>query len=185
MVRAFGSAFAAGGPNGFASRGHPMEKGGMMRIKPLVLGAVLVGALAIGVAAAGADQTFKSGLYQNQPYSCANGSQIDPSGQSFGTFQVINTHSYPSQLVQAHIAVDNMLPNRLYRVTVTEYGLYCIPAWPDNQPMYMPVGYNGHGSLDFTFWAHTLEKSAYVTIKSVQPFGIGMTVRGVALPINR
>jgi hypothetical protein len=125
-----------------------------MRIKPLVLGADLLGALAIGVAAAGADQTFKSGLYQKQPSSCANGSRIDPSGQSFGTFQVTETHNYPSQLVHAYIAVDNMQPNLWYRVSVTEYGPYCITgigAWPGNQPISMYVGFNGHGSVQFPF----------------------------------
>ena len=155
-----------------------------MRIKSLVVGAVLLGALSIGAVTALADQTFKSGLYQNQSYTCANGSMVDPSGQSFGTFQVTETHNYPSQLVQAYIAVDKLQPNLWYQVSVTEYGLYCITgigAFPGNQPVYMYVGYNTHGSVHFSFWAHTLETAAWVTVKH----GNVMTVRSMALPINR
>ncbi len=96
-----------------------------MKIKPLVIaGAALLAALTVGVVSAGADQTFKSGLYQNQPYTCEHGSAIDPSGQSFGTFSVTEAHN--NQLVQAYVTVDNMEPNLLYRVFVTEAGLKCI-----------------------------------------------------------
>ncbi len=153
-----------------------------MRFKPLVLGAALLGALTIGVVAAGATQTFKSGLYQNQPYSCANGSMIDPSGQSFGTFAVTETHG--DQVVLGHVAVDNMRGNLWYRVTITEYGPGCMTgfgAWPGDQPIWMWVDSNRHGSVDFLFWAHTRATSAWVTIQH----GNVMTVRSMALPINR
>ncbi len=160
-----------------------------MRIKSVLIGTALLGvltlgALAFGVANARADQTFKSGLYQNQPYSCADGSRIDPSGQSFGTFQVTETHNYPSQLVRAYISVDNLRPNLWYQVSVTEYGPYCITgvgAFPGNQPIWMYVGPNKHGSVSFSFWAHTGERSAWVTVQH----GNVMTVRSMALPINR
>jgi hypothetical protein len=161
-----------------------------MRFKLVAVGAALLGVLVLGVGVAGADQTFKSGLYQGQPYTCAGGSMIDPSGQSFGTFQVTETHNYPSQLVQGWLAVDNMKPH-LYSVFVTEYGFTCtspvaqwVPGQPD-QPIYMLVGANGHGSVHFSFWAHTRETSAWVTVQSVQQYGKIMTVRSMAVPINR
>ncbi len=156
-----------------------------MRVKLMVIGAALLGALALGVISASADQTFKSGLYQNQLYTCANGSAIDPSGQSFGTFSVTETHSYPAQLVQAYVAVDNVQPNMWYHVFVTEDGLKCIqPTLIDQYPYQVAefwVGANAHGSVHFTFWAHTRETSAWVTVKH----GKAMTVRSQAVPINR
>jgi hypothetical protein len=154
-----------------------------MRIKPLVIGVALLAALTLGVVSASADQTFKSGLYQSQPYTCASGSAIDPSGQSFGTFQVTETHNYPAQLVQAWVSVDNMQPNLLYRIFVTEYGFKCIspPLAPGYEAASFWVGANGHGSVHFWFWAHTLETSAWVTVRH----GNVMTVRSMAVPINR
>jgi hypothetical protein len=158
-----------------------------MRIKPLAVGIALLGALTLGVVSARADQTFKSGLYQGQPYSCAGGSLKDPSGQSFGTFQVTETHNYPSQLVQAWVTVDNMQPNLWYKVFVTESGAKCISPvgqWQPGQPdatVYMWVYANGHGSVHFSFWAHTGETTAWVTVQH----GNVMTVRSMALPINR
>ncbi len=152
-----------------------------MRIKPAAIGVVLLAALTLGVVSARADQTFKSGLYQNQPYTCAHGSAIDPSGQSFGTFAVTETHNV--QLVQAYVKVDNMQPNLLYRVFVTESGLKCIS--PTLAPGYEVASFTanakGQGSVDFSFWAHTGETSAWVTVRH----GNVMTVRSMAVPINR
>lgn len=154
-----------------------------MRLKPLVMGVALLGAVTFGAVSASADQTFRSGLYQNQPYSCANGSRVDPSGQSFGTFQVTETHGPLAPLVEAYVAVDNVKPNLMYSVFVTESGLTCIqpPLTAGYETTSFWVGPNSHGSVHFEFWAHTREQYAWVTVKH----GNVMTVRSTALPINR
>jgi hypothetical protein len=171
-----------------------------MRIKPVVIGVALLGALAFGVVSASADQTFKSGLYRNQPYTCAGGSNIDPSGQSFGTFAVTETHNV--QLVQASVTVDNVKPYLEYHVFVTEAGYKCgLSGWQgswgggfwvspppsqllDQYPYQVAEFWadgKGKGTVSFTFWAHTGETSAWVTVKH----GNVMTVRSAAVPINR
>jgi hypothetical protein len=155
------------------------------KLKLAVVAGALLALLVVGVSGAGADQTFKSGLYQNQPYTCAGGSAVDPSGQSFGTFTATETHNPPAQLVQGYVAVDNVRPNLLYHVFVTEFGLKCIqPTLIDQFPYQVAefwVGANSHGSVHFTFWAHTGETSAWVTVRH----GNVMTVRSAAVPINR
>ena len=152
-----------------------------MRVRLAVLGAAMLGILLLGVTGAGADQTFVSGLYQNQPYTCAHGSSIDPSGQSFGRFYATEQHD--NALVQGYVRVDNVKPNLLYRVFVTQYGRYCI--WPILAPGYEVASFwvdgQGHGDAYFTFWAHTGETSAWVTVRH----GNVMTVRSTAVPINR
>jgi hypothetical protein len=150
-----------------------------MKIKLVVIGAALLGAVTLGAISASAGQTFKSGLYQNQIYTCANGSAIDPSGQSFGTFAVTGTQH---QVVSAWVSVDNLQPYLLYRIFVTEYGHNCISPTltAGNEVASFTTNGGGQALVHFWFWAHTGETSAWVTVQH----GHVQTVRSIALPIN-
>ncbi len=147
-----------------------------------------VGAIALATAGAvwastSSIQYFHTGLYANQPVTCAGGSQVDPSGQSFGTFGLVDTSG--SQVVRASVQTDNLRPNLTYSVYVTQYGSQCIA--PVLRPIYETAEFTtdagGHGYVHFEFWAHTGERSAFVTVQH----GLISAWRVVspALPNNR
>lgn len=152
------------------------------------LAIALVGVVALVTASAvsattSSTQYFQTRLYANQPVTCAGGSQVDPSGQSFGIFGLVDTSG--SQLVRASVQVDNLRPNLTYSVYVTQYGYQCIA--PVLRPIYETTEFTtdagGHGYVHFEFWAHPGEKSAFVTVQH----GLisAWRVVSLSLPINR
>lgn len=148
----------------------------------------LVGVLALVTAGAvsattSSTQYFQTHLYANQPVTCAGGSRVDPSGQSFGIFGLVDTSG--SQVVRASVQVDNLRPNLTYSVYVIEYGYSCIA--PVLKPIYetteLTTNAAGQGYVHFEFWAHTGERSAFVVVQH----GLISAWRVVSpsLPINR
>jgi hypothetical protein len=148
-----------------------------------LVGAVALATAGVVSATTSSVQYFQSGLYANQPVTCAGGSQVDPSGQSFGIFGLVDTHG--SQVVRASVQVDNLRPNLTYSVYVTQYGRNCIA--PVLKPIYETAEFTtnavGQGYVHFEFWAHSGETSAFVTLQH----GLISAWRVVspALPINR
>jgi hypothetical protein len=145
-------------------------------MKRLVAIAVLVGGLAIGVSNVSASQTFSAGIYGNTTYTCSAGS-TDTSGAKYGTF--LATEFAGSQLVNASVTVDNIYANKLYSVSVTEFGLKCLT---DANVAWFYTDSHSHGIVHFQFWAHTGETSAWVTLQSSFLHDVR---RSTALPINR
>jgi hypothetical protein len=145
-------------------------------MKLLLVVAGLIGSLAIGVTAASASQTFTAGIYGNTTSTCNDGS-TDTSGARYGTFMATETHH--DQLVSASVTVDNLHADRPYNVAVTESGHSCLTT---HMVASFTTDDHGKAVVHFTFWAHTAETSAWVTI---QHGHINDIYRSTSLPINR
>jgi hypothetical protein len=147
-----------------------------MKRKMMMFAVLAVGALTVGVAAASASQTFTAAIYGNTTFTCSAGS-TDTSGAKYGTFTTIEQSG--NQLVTASVTVDNLFPNRTYNVDVTESGHSCLTNHDVTQ---FTTNSGGKAFVHFTFWAHTGETSAWVTLRH------GLTTdirRSTSLPINR
>lgn len=147
--------------------------------KSLVVVAAAAFALAALAATASASQTFAASIYGNTTYTCKAGS-TDTSGGKYGVFRATEVHN--NQLVQAMVYVDNLYPNRLYSITVTEYGTSGRQSCVDSGTIvYFTTSSRGNATVYFTFWAHTYKTSAWVTVwhNSRDAY------RSTALPINR
>jgi hypothetical protein len=143
-------------------------------MKAMMIVGVLAGALSLGVAAAGADQTFTAPIYHSLAFTCNHGAS-DTSGQQFGTFKATEQHN--NQTVSAVVVVDNLNANTIYTITVNEAGHKCLSF----DAATLTTGDGGNGFVHFTFWAHTLATSAWVTVSH----GTHYVYRSTTLPINR
>jgi hypothetical protein len=145
-------------------------------MKALLVFAVFAVSLGFGVANVSASQTFSTGIYGNTPHTCGAGS-TDTSGARYGTFTAVETHN--DQVVEASVGVDNLFPNRTYRVDVTEFGRSCLTM---HNVISFTTNDKGKAVIHFEFWAHTYETAAWVTLQHGTTSDIR---RSVALPINR
>jgi hypothetical protein len=148
-----------------------------MKRKMMMFAALVAAASTVGVAAASASQTFTSAIYGNTTFTCSSGS-TDTSGASYGTFMAIETQH--NQLVNASVTVDNLYPNRWYKVSVTESGHSCLTD--HNAAWLFMTNSHSQAVFHFQFWAHTGETSAWVTLQHGSTNDI---YRSTALPINR
>jgi hypothetical protein len=145
-------------------------------MKRIVILAVL-GALVVGVANAGASQlskTFTATIYGDTDYTCDAGA-IDTFGPTYGTFaatKVSGTH-----WVTATLTVHNLYPFQVYYVDVTQSGYSCLT----NTVYLFYANTRGQAIVQFKFWAHTGETSAWVTLENPLTFDIH---RSASVPIS-
>jgi hypothetical protein len=127
-------------------------------MKRIVILAVL-GALAFGVANASASKTHVATIYGDVDYSCDAGA-IDTSGPTYGTFAA--TRISGTRWVSATLAVHNLYPFQLYNVAVTEFGSACVTS----NAYHFYANTHGQAVVQFKFWVHTGETSAWVLLES-------------------
>jgi hypothetical protein len=146
-------------------------------MKRIVVLAILGVALVVGVANVSASQastTFSATIYGDTDYTCDAGA-IDTSGATYGTFTA--TKSQSSRWVTATLTVHNLYPFQVYNVAVAQSGYSCLT----NNVYSFYANSKGQAIVQFKFWAHTGETSAWVTLETPLAYDIH---RSTSVPIG-
>jgi hypothetical protein len=135
------------------------------------LGALVVGV--VNVSASQASHTLAATIYGDTDYTCDAGA-TDTFGPTFGTFVATVGDSH---WVSASVTVHGLHTFQLYDLAVIESGHSCLTA--DVVTFY--ANSRGQAIVQFRFWRHTGETSAWITVEGVSTFDV---YRSTSLPIK-